>query len=136
MSIYDPCSGSGGMLILASEHVAQQGGDPRDLELFAQGNNGRVWSMSKMNMILHGIGGAHLEHGDTLAAPRHVVKGELRRFARVLSNPPFSQNYNEGELQFRERFRYGMCPETGKKPDLSLCSTWWRCWTRAGWRAR
>ena len=54
MSIYDPCAGSGGMLILASEHVAEHGGNARDLELFGQENNGGVWSMSKMNMILHG----------------------------------------------------------------------------------
>lgn len=119
MSIYDPCAGSGGMLILASEHVAEHGGNARDLELFGQENNGGVWSMSKMNMILHGISArSEIEHGDTLADPKHTVKGELRRFDRVLSNPPFSQNYTLDELQFRERFAFGFCPETGKKADL------------------
>jgi type I restriction enzyme M protein len=118
MSIYDPCSGSGGMLILASDYVTEHGGNARDLELFGQENNGGVWSISKMNMILHGIGTAQLEHGDTLGDPKHVEKGELRRFSRVLSNPPFSQNYKLDELPFRERFAYGFCPETGKKADL------------------
>lgn len=119
MSIYDPCSGSGGMLILASEYVAEHGGNARDLELFGQENNGKVWSMSRMNMILHGISArSEIEHGDTLADPKHTKGGELRRFDRVLSNPPFSQNYTKDELQFPERFEFGFCPESGKKADL------------------
>jgi type I restriction enzyme M protein len=40
------------------------------------------------------------------------------RFDRVISNPPFSQNYSRQELQFPERFHYGSCPESGKKGDL------------------
>ena len=38
------------------------------------------------------------------------------RFDRVLTNPPFSQNYNEG-LPHPERFPYGWCPTSGKKAD-------------------
>src|SRR5205814_4342758 len=116
--IYDPCSGSGGMLILAAEHVEQHGGDPRDLHLFGQESNGGVWSISKMNMILHGIKDANLENGDTLANPLHKEGGELMRFDLVLSNPPFSQNYSADGIPFPERFQYGMCPENGKKADL------------------
>jgi type I restriction enzyme M protein len=117
MHIYDPCSGSGGMLIMASESVAEHGGDPRNLALYGQENNGGVWSISLMNMILHGIGSADIKNGDTLADPLHVKGGELVRFDRVLTNPPFSQNYNEDELTFPERFAYGKCPEK-KKADL------------------
>ena len=53
-----------------------------------------------------------------LANPLHLEGGELRRFDRILTNPPFSQNYSRAELKFAERFRYGFCPETGKKADL------------------
>ncbi len=116
--IYDPCSGSGGMLIHAAEHVREHGGDPRDLHLFGQEDNGGVWSISKMNMLLHGIADADLRNGDTLGDPQHVSDGELLRFDRVLSNPPFSQNYTEAGLLFKERFAYGLCPEAGKKADL------------------
>ena len=40
MSVYDPCAGSGGMLIYAANHVAEEGGDPTDLVLAGQENNG------------------------------------------------------------------------------------------------
>jgi type I restriction enzyme M protein len=118
MRIYDPCSGSGGMLILSAAHVLEHGGNPRNLHLFGQENNGGVWSISKMNMLLHGIPDADLRNEDTLAAPQHIESGELMRFDRVITNPPFSQNYSQDGLPFRERFAYGFCPDSGKKADL------------------
>jgi hypothetical protein len=45
-----------------------------------------------MNMLLHGIPDADIRNGDTLAEPMHTDGGELMRFNRVLTNPPFSQN--------------------------------------------
>ena len=118
MAIYDPCSGSGGMLIYARNHVADNGGDPTDLVLAGQENNGTTWSISKMNMLLHGIRHADLQNDDTLTNPRHVSGGELKRFDRVITNPPFSQNYDQASLAHTERFRYGYTPEGGKKADL------------------
>ncbi len=118
MTVYDPCSGSGGMLIQSHEHLKEQGGNPRNLRLFGQENNGGVWSISKMNMLLHGIPDADLRNDDTLADPQHVEGGELMRFDRVITNPPFSQNYDWEGIKFPERFRYGRCPEGGKKADL------------------
>ncbi len=118
MSIYDPCSGSGGMLILSKEYLDEHGKNARNLQLFGQESNGGVWSISKMNMLLHGIPDANLQNADTLSAPAHLEGGELVHFDRVLSNPPFSQNYERQGLKFSERFRYGFCPEGGKKADL------------------
>ncbi len=118
MRIYDPCSGSGGMLIYARNHVADNGGDPDDLVLAGQENNGTTWSISKMNMLLHGIRDADLRNNDTLTNPEHVSGGELVRFDRVITNPPFSQNYDKAALTHTERFRYGYTPEGGKKADL------------------
>ncbi|MEJ2389466.1 MAG: N-6 DNA methylase, partial [Chromatiaceae bacterium] len=118
MRVYDPCSGSGGMLILSAEHVREHGGNPRNLGLYGQEDNGGVWSISKMNMILHGIPDADLRNGDTLGEPLHVEGGELMRFDRVITNPPFSQNYSADGIPFPERFHYGFCPESGKKADL------------------
>jgi type I restriction enzyme M protein len=69
-------------------------------------------------MILHGISGADLRNGDTLGEPLHVQGGELMRYDRVITNPPFSQNYSADGIPFAERFSYGFCPEKGKKADL------------------
>jgi len=118
MRIYDPCSGSGGMLILSKEYVEERGGNPRNLALFGQENNGGVWSISKMNLLLHGIPDADIKNADTLAEPLHTEDGELMRFDRVITNPPFSLNYTREGMPFPERFRYGWCPEGGKKADL------------------
>jgi type I restriction enzyme M protein len=120
MCVYDPCSGSGGMLILSHEYVAEHGGNPRNLRLYGQELNGGVWSISKMNMLLHGIPDADLQNNDkgTLEDPAHVEAGELMRFDRVITNPPFSMNYTKDGIPFPERFSYGWCPESGKKADL------------------
>jgi Type I restriction-modification system methyltransferase subunit len=71
-----------------------------------------------MNMILHNIPHAHIEHGDTLVNPLHLEHGRQMLFDRVLANPPFSQNYSRADMEFKSRFKYGFAPETGKKADL------------------
>ncbi|MET7607441.1 class I SAM-dependent DNA methyltransferase [Streptomyces avermitilis] len=118
MSVYDPCCGSGGMLILAKEYVEEHGHDASTLDLAGQEYNGGVWAMAKMNMILHGIADADLRNEDILAAPMHEQNGELTRFDRVLTNPPFSLNYARKGMAHQERMKYGWCPESGKKADL------------------
>ena len=71
-----------------------------------------------MNLLLHGIPDADMQNGDTLAEPMHVRGGQLERFDRVLSNPPFSLNYTRDGMQHPERFQWGWAPEGGKKADL------------------
>lgn len=118
MSIYDPCCGSGGMLIITREFIEQSGGDPTDLRLCGQVNDASAWSICKLNMLLHGVPGADIQLADTLLHPMHREAGELERFDRVIANPPFSQNYTRNGMEFPERFRWGWCPTTGKKADL------------------
>lgn len=118
MRIYDPCAGSGGMLLHAKEYVEEHGHDARTLTLAGQEYNGGTWAISKMNMILHGVLNADLQNDDTLANPLHKEAGELMRFDRVLTNPPFSLNYSKSGMEHPERFKYGFAPETGKKADL------------------
>jgi type I restriction enzyme M protein len=115
--IYDPTAGSGGFLIQAHQYVEEQGHDPNDLALYGQDSNGTVWSICNMNMILHNITRFTIENGDTLEDPLILENGQIRKFGRVLANPPFSQNYSRATLKFPNRFRE-WCPETGKKADL------------------
>lgn len=118
MTVYDPTVGSGGMLIQSKQYVEETGGNPRNLLLAGQEDNGGTWAICKMNMILHGVLSADIRNDDTLKNPRHVVSGERMHFDRVIANPPFSQNYSKKDMGFQERFRYGFCPEKGKKADL------------------
>jgi type I restriction enzyme M protein len=118
MAIDDPTCGSGGMLIQSKQYVQEVGGDSRNLELAGQELNGGTWASCKMNMILHGIRSADIRQGDTLKEPLHLDRsGEIRRFDRVIANPPFSQNYSTENMKFKERFAHFM-PESGKKADL------------------
>jgi len=115
--IYDPTAGSGGFLIQSHQYVEEQGQDSNDLALYGQDSNGTVWSICNMNMILHNITRFTIENGDTLEDPLILENGQIRKFDRVLANPPFSQNYSRATLKFPHRFRE-WCPETGKKADL------------------
>ena len=113
MRVYDPCCGSGGMLILAKQYVEEHGEDAGNLGLYGQDANGGVWAICKMNMLLHGIVADResIQHDDTLGRPLHTEAGELMRFDRVISNPPFSQDYVKEGIEFPKRFQYGWCKE-------------------------
>ena len=118
MSIYDPTCGSGGMLIQTRDYIQECGGDPRDLSLFGQESIGTTWSICKMNMLLHGISHADIRQEDTLRRPQHKDdNNELKRYDRVLANPPFSQNYIKKDIEYAGRFAVWL-PEKGKKADL------------------
>jgi type I restriction enzyme M protein len=116
-TVYDPTAGSGGFLIQSHQYVDEQGQDANNLALYGQDSNGTVWSICIMNMILHNITRFTIENGDTLEDPQILENGQIRKFDRVLANPPFSQNYSRANVKFTSRFRE-WCPESGKKADL------------------
>lgn len=116
-TVYDPTVGSGGFLIQSHQYVDEQGEDANNLMLYGQESAGTVWAICRMNMILHNITRSTIENGDTLEDPKIQDHGQIRRFDRVLANPPFSQNYSRVGMKFKDRFRE-WCPESGKKADL------------------
>ncbi|HNQ90200.1 MAG TPA: N-6 DNA methylase [Verrucomicrobiota bacterium] len=117
--VYDCCCGSGGMLIYSRMHVEENGQDASNLSLYGQDNNGNAWVLCKMNLFLHGITErVFIEPDDCLKTPL-VYGGERQYFDRIITNPPFSMNYEQEGMQAKERFtKYGWAPETGKKADL------------------
>lgn len=118
MRVYDPTVGSGGMLIQMRDYLREKGRNAEELALFGQEKMGTTWSICKMNMLLHGISHADIRQADTIREPQHLDENnELKRFDRVLANPPFSQNYIKKDLVFTGRFPV-MMPEKGKKADL------------------
>lgn len=118
MSVYDPTVGSGGMLIQMRDYLREKGGDADEIALYGQEKIGTTWSICKMNMLLHGISHADIRQEDTLREPQHYdEKNNLRRFDRVVANPPFSQNYIKKDIKHPGRFAVWL-PEKGKKADL------------------
>lgn len=119
--VYDPTVGSGGMLIHSKQYVEENGGRADDLSLFGQDDAASVWSICKMNMIMHDIKHADIQHGDTIGEPHWTDEKDptlTRQFDRVIANPPFSQNYSQAGMKLTNRFQYGFAPQTGKKADL------------------
>ncbi|MEW8036766.1 MAG: class I SAM-dependent DNA methyltransferase [Candidatus Thiodiazotropha sp.] len=113
MEIYDPCCGSGGLLVkceIAMEDAAK--GRKRTiapLKLYGQEFTAETWAMANMNMIIHDMEG-EIEIGDTFKNPKFRKNGKLRTFDRVIANPMWNQNwfteadYDADEL---ERFPAG-----------------------------
>jgi len=108
--VYDPCCGSGGMLILSYKHVEAVYGREKARELFLYGQeaNPKIRAYCKMNLYIHDIKDADIQLGDTLLYPKHPLG-----FADVvLANPPWNQDgYDEDVLKkgdlWRQRYPYG-----------------------------
>ena len=97
MEIYDPCCGSGGLLIkceIAMELGAggknKNNADP--LKLYGQEYTADTWAMANMNMIIHDLEG-EIEIGDTFKNPQFKLNGKLRTFDRVVANPMWNQDW-------------------------------------------
>ena len=109
MEVYDPCCGSGGMLIESYYHLKRMGKDPKKLFLYGQEINDDTWAISKMNVFLHDME-AQILQGDTFANPKFLEAGGLKQFDLVIANPMWNQ---DGFKQLMEddrygRFRYGV----------------------------
>ena len=75
------------MLIQPRNYLMGQEQDLSNIVLYGQENNRRTWTICKLNMFLHGVMSANIEHGDTLGDPQHIANGELMVFDRVIANP-------------------------------------------------
>ncbi|MFF7586586.1 N-6 DNA methylase [Kitasatospora purpeofusca] len=119
--VYDPCVGSGGMLIHAKEYVEEHGGDPGNMFFAGQDANSGSWIMSTMNLVLHRVRSFKLATGDTLSHPQHHLHSERDAFQVVLSNPPFSLDYQADQVKdLPRRMPYGTTGEKGKADLMFL----------------
>jgi type I restriction enzyme M protein len=98
MEIYDPCCGSGGLLVkceIAMEESVRgsNGAAIAPLKLYGQEYVPETWAMANMNMIIHDLEG-QIEIGDTFKKPWFKNSaGKLRTFDRVVANPMWNQNW-------------------------------------------
>ena len=118
-SIYDPATGTGGMLLGAIEHVERAGGDPRTFfgKIYGQEKNLTTSSIARMNLVLHGIEDFQIVREDTLRNPAFTDSstGGLATFDCVIANPPFSLKEWGREIWEADpwgRAAYGLPPES------------------------
>ncbi|MBM3435868.1 MAG: SAM-dependent DNA methyltransferase [Bacteroidetes bacterium] len=95
MKIYDPCCGSGGLLIkcelvLDEKMELKSKTKYAPLEMYGQEFTANTWAMSKMNMVIHDMEG-EIEIGDTLKNPKFKAGYKLQKFDRVVANPMWNQ---------------------------------------------
>lgn len=113
-SVYDPASGSAGMLISAYKRIEERKGkeEADRLFLFGQEANLGILALAKMNLHIHDIRNCHLFLGDTLLSPKMKEGEGFKRFDVVVANPPWNQDgYGEEVLKkgefWKQRFGYG-----------------------------
>lgn len=113
-AVYDPASGSGGMLVETINTVRDHGGDTRTLRLYGQEVNLTTSAIARMNLFLHDIEDFKIVRGDTLRKPGlRDSDGKISEFDVVLANPPFSlKNWGSDTWAADPRSFCGVPPAT------------------------
>ena len=112
LSVYDPCMGSGSLLLNAKKYATE----PGYIKYYGQELNTSTYNLARMNMFLHGIvpDNQYLRNGDTLDGDWPTE--EETDFNMVLMNPPYSAKWSAatGFLQDERFSDYGVLAPKSK----------------------
>lgn len=97
-SIFDPCSGSGGMLTIGKEYVHQNINSDVELRLLGQELNSQTYSICKSDMLISGEDPNNIR-GPVSSLSEDKFQGE--RFDYMITNPPFGVSW-KSEKEFIE----------------------------------
>ena len=106
-TVYDPCCGSGGMLMITKEHVTvglRRNGDilrppinpEAEIHLFGQEVNPETWAVSKSDLFMKdptGRDADRIAFGSTLSHDRHAGTA----FDYLIANPPYGKEWKGDE---------------------------------------
>jgi type I restriction enzyme M protein len=95
-TIYDPAAGTGGMLSVAGEYLAEHNPDAR-LTMFGQELNDESYAICKADMLIKSQDVNNIIAGNTLSDDGQRGK----KFDYMLSNPPFGVDWKKVERQVR-----------------------------------
>jgi type I restriction enzyme M protein len=96
-TIYDPTAGTGGMLSVAGEHLADLNPKAR-LTMFGQELNDESYAICKADMLIKGQDVGNIAPGNTFSEDGHPH----RKFDYMLSNPPFGVEWKKVEKEIRK----------------------------------
>jgi type I restriction enzyme M protein len=116
-TVYDPCCGSGGMLMVAKEHITvglRKNGDllrpainpDAEIHLFGQEVNPETWAVSKSDLFMKdptGRDADHVAYGSTLSNDRHAGTA----FDYLIANPPYGKDWKRDEDAVRAEHERG-----------------------------
>lgn len=89
-SIYDPCAGTGGMLSVASDYLAEMNPQAK-LVPFGQELNGESYAVCKADMLINGNPIENIHFGNTLSQDGEPEN----KFDYLISNPPFGVEWKK-----------------------------------------
>ena len=121
IKIYDPTSGSGSLLINIGKSVAKYMGTEDRIKYYAQELKENTYNLTRMNLIMRGIIPDNIEtrNGDTLKEdwPYFDENDPLGTYKplyvdAVVSNPPYSQNWDPPEESDPRYKDYGIAPKS------------------------
>jgi len=122
-TVYDPCCGSGGMLMIAKEHITvglRKNGDlfgppinpNAEIHLFGQEVNPETWAVSKSDFFMKdptGRDADNIAFGSTLSNDRHADKS----FDYLIANPPYGKDWKRDEAAVRAEHERGAAGRFG-----------------------
>ena len=122
IKIYDPTSGSGSLLINIGKSIARYMGNSDMIKYYAQELKENTYNLTRMNLVMRGILPDNIvtRNADTLEDDWPYFddqdpKGtyEPLYVDAVVSNPPYSQNWNPTDKENDPRYsRYGVAPKS------------------------
>ncbi|WP_454288234.1 type I restriction-modification system subunit M [Rhizobium arsenicireducens] len=95
-TIYDPTAGTGGMLSIAEEYLAEHNEQAR-LVMNGQELNPESYAICKADMLIKGQDVSNIVFGNTLSDDGHADA----KFDYMLSNPPFGVEWKKVEKEIR-----------------------------------
>lgn len=116
ISIYDPTSGSGSLLINIGK-CASKYMDSKNIKYYAQELKENTYNLTRMNLVMRGINPANIftRNADTLEEDWPIDLESyppVLRVDAVVSNPPYSQAWNPEDKESDPRYAgYGLAPK-------------------------
>ena len=90
--IYDPCCGSGGLLIKCQLALKEREKEiARPLKLYGQELTGSSFAIARMNMVVHDMEG-EVVRGNSMTNPKFLDGSSLKKFDIVVTNPMWNQD--------------------------------------------
>ena len=121
LTIYDPTSGSGSLLLNIGQAVARHMGDPDAIKYYAQEVMKNTFNLTRMNLVMRGVkadnivarNGDSLEHDWPMFDESDPENTYDPLFVdAVVSNPPYSQSWKPEGMDTDPRFtQYGLAPQ-------------------------
>lgn len=121
ITIYDPTSGSGSLLLNIGQAVARHMGDPDAIKYYAQELKDNTFNLTRMNLVMRGVKADNIvaRNGDSLkhdwpmfdeSDPENTYDPLF--VDAVVSNPPYSQKWEPEGMDTDPRFtQYGLAPQ-------------------------